>query len=72
MVHPASQNFRVLINDECDKPGPICASVICASSHGISRLHVCVDCIRLPLGNKMLIGFFSGTTFTAGAPATKI
>ena len=70
-LHPASQNFLVEMRDACARPGTICASVICSGSHGISRLHVWVDLMILPLGSVMAIGLVAGLMFTDGAPAIR-
>ena len=35
------------------------------------RLHVCVDCMVLPFGRVVVIGFIVGLMFTAGAPFIK-
>ena len=55
-VYPASQNLRVAMRDECERPGTICAAVTVAGSHGIFRLHVWVDCKVAPSGSVMVIG----------------
>ena len=70
-LHPASQNFLVEINDACANPGTICASVTWFGSHGISRLHVCVDVMFLPFGIVMLIGLLDTCKFVTGAPSTR-
>ena len=45
----------------------MCVGVMLASSHGMSRLHVCVDCIMLPSGSVMLICVSVGVTLMTGA-----
>ena len=70
-LHPASQNLRVEISDACASPGTMCASVICAGSHGMSRLHVWVDWITLPFGNVIVIGWSAILLFMTGAPSTR-
>ena len=52
-------------------PGTMCASVICAGSHGMSRLHVWVDWITLPFGNVIVIGWSAILLFMTGAPSTR-
>ena len=70
-MHPASQNFLVDINDACDNPGTICASVTWFGSHGMSRLHVCLDVMFLPFGIVMMIGLSATCKFVTGAPSTR-
>ena len=70
-LYPAAQNFLVEIRDECDKPGTMCASVTWLGSHGMSKLHVWVNCIRFPLGSRMCIGFWVGVMLIAGDPLTR-
>ena len=70
-LQPASQNFPVEISDACASPGTMCASVIWSGSHGMSRLHVCVDLMIFPFGSAMAIGLVAGLTFTAGEPLIK-
>ena len=67
-LHPASANFLVDISDECESPGAMCASVNASGSHGISRLHVCVDWVLLPLGGVILSGDSVGLLLTTGDP----
>ena len=67
-LHPASQKFRVEMNDACARPGTMWASVTSEGSHGMSRLHVCVDHITVPSGHVIAIGFLAGLMFTTGAP----
>ena len=69
-LHPASQNFRVEMSDECASCGTICASVILSGSHGISRWHVCDDCMILPSGSLMLRGLVATFFRVTGAPST--
>ena len=70
-LHSASANFLVDISDECESPGTICASVNSSGSHGISRLHVCVDWILLPFGGLILSGDSVGLLLTTGAPCNR-
>ena len=70
-LHPASANFLVDISDECESPGTMCASVNASGSHGIYRLHVCVDCMLLPLGCVILSGDSVGLLLTTGAPCNR-
>ena len=67
-LHPASANFLVDISDKCESPGTMCASVNASGSHGISRLHVCVDWMLLPLGSVLLSGDDVGLLLTTGDP----
>lgn len=71
ILQPASQNFLVATRDECANPGTMCASVMASGSHGISRLHVCVDLIMDPSGNLMESGEFVGLSFLTAAPFTR-
>ena len=71
ILHPASQNFLVETNDECESPGTTCASVILLGSHGMSRLHVCVDWIIDPFGSLILSGLVAGILFVTAAPFIK-
>ena len=57
--HPESINFLVGMRDELERPGTICASVTVFGSHGMSKLHVCVDCIIFPLGVLFSMGVVS-------------
>ena len=68
-LHPASQNFLVEINDECDNPGMMCASVMLCGNHGMSKSQVCVDVIVCPSGSVMEIGRRSTHLLTTGAPS---
>ena len=70
-LHPASANFLVDISDECESPGTMCASVNASGSHGISRLHVCVYCMLLPLGSVILSRDDVGLLLTTGAPCNR-
>lgn len=70
-LHPASQNLRVEIKDECDSPGTMCASVTDDGNHGISRLQVWVDLIVFPFGSVILIGVVATCTLVAGAPSIR-
>ena len=69
-LQPASQHFLVDINDECDNPGTMCASVLLCGNHGICRLHVCADVIVCPSRSVMVIGCRSTHLLTTGAPST--
>ena len=69
-LHPAAQNFRVEMRDECAKPGMMCASMPLCGNHGMSRLHVWVDQMVLPLGRVMVIGLIAGCLLMTGAPLT--
>ena len=55
-LHPESVNFLVDMRDEWERPGTICDSVTVFCSHGMSKLHVCVDCIIFPLGSVIFNG----------------
>ena len=68
---PAAQNFLVEIKDTWARPGIICASVTWYGSHVMSRLHVCVDVVVLPLSNVMVIAFVAFFLLTTGVPSTK-
>ena len=68
ILHPTSQNFLVATNDECDRPGRMCVSVISCGSHGISRLHVCVEWMNVPSGSLILSGFEVVCSFFTAAP----
>ena len=70
-LHPASANFLVDISDDCESPGTMCASVNASGSHGISRLHVCVYWMLLPLGSVILSGDSVGLLLTTGAPCNR-
>ena len=61
----------VVMNDACTIPGTICASVMWFGSHGMSKLHVCVDVMLLPFGIVMLIGLSATCKFVTGAPSTR-
>ena len=70
-LHPASANFLADISYECESPGTMCASVNAYRSHGISRLHVCVDWMLFPLGSVILSGGSVGLLLTTGAPCKR-
>ena len=70
-LHPASQNLRVDINDECASPGTMWVSVISCGSHVMSKLHVWVDLMVLPFGNVMVIGFLAIRLLVTGAFQTR-
>ena len=70
-LHPASQNFLVEMSDACASPGTMWASVILSGNHGMSRLHVWVDLIVLPLGSVMVIGFAAIFLLVTGAFSTR-
>ena len=46
-------------------------SVTWYGNHGMSRLHVCVDCIVPPLGNVIVTGLIAFFLLTTGAPLTR-
>ena len=48
-----------------------CASVIFLGSHGMSRLHVCVDLMVQPLGRMIVIGLVENFRFGTDAPPTR-
>ena len=56
MMSPASQNLLIETREECDKPGTMCACVADVSSHGMSKLQVCVDCKVAPFGSVIVMG----------------
>ena len=70
-LHPKSVNFLVDMRDEWERPGTICASVTVFGIHGISKLHVCVDCIIFPLGSVLFNGDAVDFLLTTGAPFTR-
>ena len=70
-LHPASQNFLVEISDACASPGTMWASVISSGNQGMSRLHVWVDLMVLPLGSVMVIGFVAIALLVTGAFSTR-
>ena len=70
-LHPESVNFLVDMRDEWERPGTICASVTVLGSHGMSKLHVCVDCIIFPLGSVIFNGDDVNFLLTTGAPCTR-
>ena len=59
------------ISEECESPGTMCASVNASGSHGISRLHVCVDWTLLPLGSVILSGDSVGLLLTTGSTCNR-
>ena len=70
-LHPTSANFLVDISDKCEIPGTMCASFNASGSHGISRLHLCVDWMFLPLGSVILSGGSVGLLLTTGDPCNR-
>ena len=59
------------MSDECVNPGTMCASVISDGTHGISRLHVCVELIIFPFGSVICSGNSAFFMFTVGDPSTR-
>ena len=51
-------------------PGTMCASVMACGSHGIFRLHSCVDSIMPTWGNVIFNGFLVSLPLTTGATGT--
>lgn len=47
------------------------ASVAAPCSHGMSTLHVCVDCNVLPFGNVIVMGWMVIFLFVTWAPSTR-
>ena len=70
-VYPASQNFAVETSEAWVRPGTMWACVAAPRSHGMSRLHVCVDRIVLPSGRWTVMGFGSRWMLMAWAPSTR-
>ena len=70
-LHPASAKCLVDISDDCESPGTMCASVNASGNHGISRLHVCVDWMLLPLGSVILSGDSVGLLLNTRAPCNR-
>ena len=69
-LQPVAQNFLVDMRDEWARSGTIRTSVISLGSHGIYKLHLCVDLIVRPLGSVMVIGLVVCFRFTTNAPST--
>ena len=69
-VYPASQNLRVEMRDEWERPGTMCPAVTVAGSHGILRLQVYIDCRVTPSGSVIVMGFMSTAMLMTGAPCT--
>ena len=69
-LHPASQNLRVDIKDECASPGTTWHSVIVVGNQGMSKLPVWVDLIIFPSGSLIAIGNCAIFLLTIGAPST--
>ena len=66
-LQPASQNFFVEIKDDWDMHGTIWASVINDGSHGIFKLHMCVDLMILLFDRVMVrMGLLVAWIFAAG------
>ena len=55
------------ISNEWASPGTMCAFVISWGSHGMFRLHSCVELIVSPFGQVMRTGCLVGLTFVTGA-----
>ena len=70
-LHPESVNFLVDMRDEWESPGTICASVTVFGSHGMSKIHMYVDCIIFPLGSVIFNGYDVNFLLTTGAPCTR-
>ena len=70
-LHPASHNTFVEINEECDSPGTIYASVILFGIQGISKSPTWVKHTRDPAGNLIATGFSATLKFTIGTPSTR-
>ena len=70
-LYPESVNFLVDMRDEWGRPGTICDSDTVFGIHGMSKLHVCVDCIIFPLGSVIFNGDDVIFLLTTGAPCTR-
>ena len=70
-VYPASQNFAVESRDACASPGTMWASMAVPRIHGMSTLHVCVDCSVLSSGNVMVIGCTAIRLLVTCTPSTR-
>ena len=70
-LHPGSVNFLVDMRDECESPGTICAFVAVFGIHGMSKLHVSVDCIIFTLGCVIFNGDDVNFLLTTGAPCIR-
>ncbi len=70
-VYPASHNFAVETSKAWMRPGTMWAFVAVCRSHGMSRLHVCVDWIDLPSGSWTVMGSGSRRMLMAWAPSTR-
>ncbi len=70
-LHPALQ--RVMAeSSECDaRPGMMWAARALGGRDGRSRVQVCVDWTRSPLGRRAVIGVVVGVMFSAGASVVR-
>ncbi len=70
-VHPA---LHIVMTDrsECEaRPGMMCAPCALGGNEGMLRVHVCVECSRLPLGRGAMMGEAVGRMLVAGAEVVR-
>ena len=70
-VHPT---LHIVPTDrsECEaRPGMMCAPCALGGNKGMLRVHVCVECTRLPLGRHVMMGEAVGRMLVAGAEVVR-
>jgi hypothetical protein len=70
-VHPT---LHIVPTDrsECEaRPGMMCAPCAPGGNEGMLRVHVCVECTRLPLGRRAMMGEAVGRMLVAGAEVVR-
>ncbi len=70
-VHPA---LHIVMTDwsECEaRPGMMCAPCAPRGNEGMLRVHVCVECTRLPLRRREMISKAVGRMLVAGVEVVR-
>jgi hypothetical protein len=70
-LHSLLHNFLTEISELCTSPGRMCACHACGGKSVSNKLHVCDDCIVVPLGMFTLSGTCAACFSLHGAVANK-
>ncbi len=70
-VHPAL-HIVTMDRSECEaRPGMMCTPHAPGGNKGMLRVHVCVECTRLPLGRRAMMGKALGRMLVAGVEVVR-
>ena len=70
-VHPAL-HIVMMDRSECEaRPGMMCAPCTPGGIEGMLRVHVCVECTRLLLGRRAMMGEAVGRMLVAGTEVVR-